>query len=172
MSGRRKGFTLVELLIVIVIIAILAALLLPAITAALLAAKETQCVNSLAQIGRLAELYRKNYGSNQFLLPTETGSAWHTKLKTTVGQNDNALWECSVLGSPGNIDYMGPANNVNGPTYTLKNPIAGDLTTNHPAPTTSEQNVNALTKGYQVIRITQPMAEWTKYTDGSSWVKK
>ncbi|HWL09910.1 MAG TPA: DUF1559 domain-containing protein [Planctomicrobium sp.] len=48
---KRKGFTLLELLVVIAIIAILAALLLPAIQKAREAARSAECKNNLRQFG-------------------------------------------------------------------------------------------------------------------------
>jgi prepilin-type N-terminal cleavage/methylation domain-containing protein/prepilin-type processing-associated H-X9-DG protein len=48
---RRRGFTLVELLVVMAIIGVLVGLLLPAVQAAREAARRTSCLNNLCQLG-------------------------------------------------------------------------------------------------------------------------
>ncbi len=65
MSTRkgRAGFTLIELLVVIAIIAMLIALLLPAIQQAREAARRSQCINNMKQLGLAMHNYASAFGA-------------------------------------------------------------------------------------------------------------
>lgn len=61
MQRNTRAFTLIELLVVIAIIAVLAAILFPVFTAAKAAAKKTQTMSNLRQIGLAWSMYNSDH---------------------------------------------------------------------------------------------------------------
>jgi prepilin-type N-terminal cleavage/methylation domain-containing protein/prepilin-type processing-associated H-X9-DG protein len=130
---HHRGFTLIELLVVIAIIAVLIALLLPAVQAAREAARRTQCVNNLKQIGLAIHNYHDANdcfppGGFPAYVPTQNMGnnscpSQHARLLPFIEQQAlyNALnWNLAVINDVTAIDgNYGPYANVTATTARI-----------------------------------------------------
>lgn len=112
---RRSAFTLIELLVVIAIIAILAAILFPVFAQAKLAAKKTQALSNVKQIGTSVQIYLNDNDDtmplgnvynpannltsyNRFIANFEAGNVtWATSATAIAGMNAGRSFYINAL---------------------------------------------------------------------------
>src|ERR1039458_791660 len=104
-----KGFTLVELLVVVAIIAILAALLLPVLSGAKRYARRTTCLNNLRQINLGTRMYCDD--SND-VMPANNGGetnapwiAYKELMKNYVGLHGTSSRQDRLFACPADTFY-------------------------------------------------------------------
>lgn len=90
-SEQNKGFTLVELLVVVSIIAVLLAVLLPAVQTAREAGRKTQCANNLRQLGVALKGFHNQfsrYPSGTRIPAHGVGLSWRVETLPYLDQSD------------------------------------------------------------------------------------
>ena len=125
-SRKRRGFTLIELLVVISIIAVLMSLILPAIQNAREAARRTQCLNHLRNLGTAMHSYatakRGRLPSYGYFLDEDGDPSTASEVPL-----EGRSWVVELLGS---LDQSGVSDrwNKNLPWYDTTTPGLGGET--------------------------------------------
>ena len=121
--SSQKGFTLVEILIVVIILGILAAIVIPQFTNASEDARKSSLTSQLQTLRSQTELYKLQHRDNY---PTDDGTitgAWEWDRLTTRTDEDGAAYVegTSTTGPFGPYLQATPANSISGKTGMFVN---------------------------------------------------
>ncbi|MBU0651160.1 type II secretion system GspH family protein [bacterium] len=157
MRKNKRGFTLIEMLVVIAIIGILATMITPAIGRARERARRAKCMNNMKQIGYLISLYQMDH-NEQF---PDDSSNFQTLVDGLEGKVDNAIFLCP------SDDLDGEAS----PTtcsYTYKKPGINDddsvIMISHTHEGVHGGQTISLTKGLGVVATNTSSSSETEQT--------
>lgn len=107
MRSRIKGFTVVELLVVIGVIGILMGLLIPAVLAARSAADRTACMNNLHQLGLALHSYSSVWGG---FPPEGTGGPLGKPYQGSYFSGNHFSLQCGILATTEHVNVFNSIN--------------------------------------------------------------
>jgi len=145
----KKGFTLVELLVVMAIIAFLAAILLPALSSARERAARTTCMNNLKQFSIAYHMYAEDYyeqfpGNEQGLYDADDNPK-------TPSVYPNYIKDEKIFWCPSNSHSL-PPTTIDGNTWNNSYAFVFGLTVandcSKPVPVISDKGVYEKSKDY------------------------
>ena len=114
--SSRSGFTLIELMVVIVIIAILMALILPAINGVRRTAREKQVSAEITQLDQAIASFKAQFGvepPSSLHIPAQPASgspAWDAVSRARI----RSIWPQFDFDTRGGLDSSVPASHLNG----------------------------------------------------------
>ncbi len=166
MEKRNRGFTLLELLVIIAVISVLVALLVPALSRSRKSAKKRDCTGNLRQLGTYVVMYVSKYGSDREYPPAAGARFWNTLRNVpsparALLRGSDGLFVCKVLRrmpTPTALDYLEPRGQVADDLTQPQWPIACDRPTNHdPA---GQDDINVLYFSGSVSAASFGSPEW------------
>lgn len=130
-ADRKRGFTILELLVVMAIVGLLVGLILPAINLARESARKIQCVNHLHQIGTAVhnyhDVYRRLPAGWRFDASKKTAFGWGASLLPFLEQSNLA----SLVDLQSSVDATSNAlsRTITPAYYRCPSDVADDLFT-------------------------------------------
>jgi prepilin-type N-terminal cleavage/methylation domain-containing protein/prepilin-type processing-associated H-X9-DG protein len=99
--SNAKGFTLIEMLVVIAIIALLASLLVPAVNRALSRAKSVSCQSNLRQLAQGFMQYAMDHDTRLPYQQSSTSVTWHVDISPYLeGFSNGDFYDLAQLNRP------------------------------------------------------------------------